>query len=288
MGLGLGLTDQDFGFEKVTKVKDLLPVLKERLPNSCNVINMAKNYHKFQNEMTFYILRAPRDTPNDDLWIIVTYAREDYGIDINISAPRNLNFSAEFKTALVTSGVIEWDEPFIFAATDASICNLIQDAVQEATGKDPSAGENLMFYASPQYHPLVTQFSVGSTIEVKPLDVNDGAKFLVENWPFARTGSHAYVRKLIERNCSSGVYVDNRLVCGAALNGSGMITMLHTLPEFRHKGYATLCMNYFVQTLFKDNLIPCCTVETTNIASISLQRKIGLQVSHDVSYIPRS
>lgn len=37
---------------------------------------MAKNYHKFQNEMTFYILRAPRDTPNDDLWIIVTYARE--------------------------------------------------------------------------------------------------------------------------------------------------------------------------------------------------------------------
>lgn len=85
---------------------------------------------------------------------------QDYGIDINISAPRNLNFSAEFKTALVTSGVIEWDEPFIFAATDASICNLIQDAVQEATGKDPSAGENLMFYASPQYHPLVTQFSV--------------------------------------------------------------------------------------------------------------------------------
>lgn len=43
MGLGLGLTDQDFGFEKVTKVKDLLPVLKERLPNSCNVSEL--NYY---------------------------------------------------------------------------------------------------------------------------------------------------------------------------------------------------------------------------------------------------
>lgn len=81
--------------------------------------------------------------------------------------------------------------------------------------------------------------------------------------------------------------IHENLFC-IALNGSGMITMLFTMKEHRHKGYAQLCMNYLVQALLKDNLIPCCTVEMTNTASLSLQKKIGLKVSHEVSYISRS
>ncbi len=75
MGLGR-LTDQDFGFDKVTKVKSLVPILQERLPNSCNILNMAQNHHKFQNEMCFYILQTPHGTINKDPWIIATYRRE--------------------------------------------------------------------------------------------------------------------------------------------------------------------------------------------------------------------
>lgn len=90
------------------------------------------------------------------------------------------------------------------------------------------------------------------------------------------------------RNGSSGVFIDGKLVAGALQNGSGMISMLNTLPSFRHKGYAQLCMDYFVQYLLKDNLIPCCTVEMSNTASLALQRKIGLKPSHEAFYITRS
>jgi hypothetical protein len=113
----------------------------------------------------------------------------------------------------------------------------------------------------------------GSTIELKSLNLDsiNGAKFLVDNWPFAKSGSLSYVRKLIERNPSSGVYINGKLVSGAAMNGSGMITMLYTLPDFRLKGYAQLCMNYCAESLLKENLIPvsaCNMIEMMNILLI--------------------
>jgi predicted GNAT family acetyltransferase len=115
----------------------------------------------------------------------------------------------------------------------------------------------------------------------------EGASFLCSHWKFAKSQSYDYVVKLIERNGSAGVFVDGQIVAGITMNGSGMMTMLHTLEEHRNKGYAQMAMKYLIKILSSQNVVPCCTVESSNAPSIALQHKIGLKFSHQAYYFSR-
>jgi len=125
---------------------------------------------------------------------------------------------------------------------------------------------------------------IRNDVEIKPMEVVEGATFLRDHWKFATVGTLPYVLKLIQRNGSAGVFVDGKLVGGVTMNGSGMMTMLHTMNEYRHNGFAQMVMKYFIKILSAKNIMPCCTVEASNAPSIALQKKIGLKFSHETYY----
>lgn len=117
-----------------------------------------------------------------------------------------------------------------------------------------------------------------------PLNLEQGVPFIADNWPFTvGEKSHSAVRKCISHLISVGLYVtedgdkDEKLVCGAVLNGMGMLSMLFTDPDYRRKGYATLCQQYLLREMGREGLQPCLVAELGIQSSIDFHSSLGLK-----------
>ena len=59
----------------------------------------------------------------------------------------------------------------------------------------------------------------------------------------------------------------------------GSIGMLYVFPEFRRRGYAAALEKISIAKTVEKGLIPFGQVETDNLASLALQKKIGMTIS---------
>jgi hypothetical protein len=61
-------------------------------------------------------------------------------------------------------------------------------------------------------------------VMVKKLDEDVGLKFLVDNWKYAKPSrTEIYLKKIIKRHISAGVYYKGTLVSAAVVTGHGLI-----------------------------------------------------------------
>lgn len=67
-------------------------------------------------------------------------------------------------------------------------------------------------------------------------------------------------------------------------HGEGSMGMLHIFPQFRGKGYAAELESFLINKKLSDGAAPYCHIIDDNIASLNLQRKIGLDIAPEKIY----
>ena len=124
---------------------------------------------------------------------------------------------------------------------------------------------------------LFTLFRLKDQAELVTLKPGAGTDFFSKTWAYATPESPAYVEKCLKLHPSAGVIVDGKIVSGVLVMTEGFIGMLYTLDEARGKGYAKATMHSVMKSLADQRFIPACIVESRNLSSAALQRRIGFK-----------
>lgn len=122
---------------------------------------------------------------------------------------------------------------------------------------------------------------------MKRLSADSGTPFIADNWKYGIKGkTTTFVRKSIESFVSGGLYLENgELVAGAITPPLGLISMLHTDPNHRRKGYASKVMRFILRELAREGLEPCLTSEIDNKAAVKFHTSLGLKPVGKVNFI---
>ena len=88
------------------------------------------------------------------------------------------------------------------------------------------------------------------------------------------------LRLIVQRRKLILGFADGRLAGFMGEHLEGSMGLLHVFPEFRRRGYATELEKAVIKRTLQEGCIPVCQIEKSNSASMELQRKLGLTVSH--------
>jgi len=128
------------------------------------------------------------------------------------------------------------------------------------------------------------------SVEMRSLNNEEGIQFLVKRWKYSKTGTEEYVRRMLAKNPSSGLYSKrdnekNKVLSGILTNTNGLVGMLSTDPDERQKGYAVAVMRDLLKRMAIDGFYPCSALEEKNIASARFHEKVGMKFSHKCDYL---
>lgn len=122
-------------------------------------------------------------------------------------------------------------------------------------------------------------------IELRPLEVVNGSKFLLDNWKYTRNGSIDHVQTVLKKNPSVGIFVDGNLACGALVNVHGLLGLLYTGANYRRHGFAQMCARYLSKEMAKLGMVPCSSSQSKNVKSVNFHEKLGMKITHETAYI---
>jgi hypothetical protein len=107
-----------------------------------------------------------------------------------------------------------------------------------------------------------------------PLTADD-APTVYDNSEYKEYISLEYVAQRITRGISAGIFEDNKLVSWAITQDDGAIGFLHTVAEYRRRGYGNIVTLSLIEELRSREELPFAFVVESNIRSISLLQKLG-------------
>ena len=116
-----------------------------------------------------------------------------------------------------------------------------------------------------------------------PLTVND-ANVVYENSEYKEYISVEYVKDCIKKGISAGLFEKNKLVSWAITQDDGAIGFLHTLDEYRKKGYGFNVTLSMIDQIRKNNDLPFANVLPSNERSINLLLKLGFKESKKIHW----
>jgi GNAT superfamily N-acetyltransferase len=273
-------------FVEVKDVKIILQILESRLPRSAHVYNMAIQHPKYHPQVKFYTLDGDLTM---NAWVIVTYDREDYGKEANISAP--LEFESEVlarvKDAFANSGLIDWRKPYSFPEIDRSVSPMLFEISVYIKGNVTEFTPCYLYYFDREEARRLNTRVDDPDVEIRPLgkDLKVGAQFMYDTCLHKTDGSMEYIENLITRSPTVGVFKNGQLISGAITTGNGLVGFLYTLPEFRNKNYGKLSMQSLMREQAEKGFVPCSCAEMRNAVSNEFHRKIGMKLSHVVDYL---
>jgi len=93
-----------------------------------------------------------------------------------------------------------------------------------------------------------------------------------------------YVRDCIRKGISAGLYEDNKLVSWAITQDDGAIGFLHTLDEYRKKGFGYNITLSMIEQVRNSGNLPFANVLPSNERSINLLLKLGFIESKKVHW----
>ena len=91
------------------------------------------------------------------------------------------------------------------------------------------------------------------------------------------------MEKVVDRGSLLLGYQDGRLVGFIGEHLEGSMGMLYVFPEYRRKGYAEELEKAYILRTIEKGFIPFGQIEKNNLASLELQRKIGMVRSENLS-----
>ncbi|MCT4631508.1 MAG: GNAT family N-acetyltransferase [Firmicutes bacterium] len=103
----------------------------------------------------------------------------------------------------------------------------------------------------------------------------DDAEYIYNNYGYSDYASVEYIRERIINDLALGIKKDKKLVAWLLIHDDGAIGMLHVLEEYRGNGHARNLMESMIVKLRSENRIPFVHIESRNIASKNLCKKLG-------------
>ncbi|CAG7726599.1 unnamed protein product [Allacma fusca] len=275
-----GNNSKDSPFQLVEVPLNLEPILKQRLPLSTNVYNAMRLNRTWQKDQTWFTLHDPSV---DDVWIVMTFLRKDFGRVLCISRPPAAGITPFVQNAFSNCEFMEWGESFTFEAIDTTVSSMVTEISIREKGNWTQVHPCYLF-AMDQEEAVSLTITPGN-YEVKPINNEKGMDFILKTWKYASDGSRDYVEKCLQRSNSAGVYVNGEIAAGVIFEGHGVIGMLYSLSEHRGKGFARLVMHQLMKESAENQLVPGCMVELRNDISKTFQEKIGFKIAAKVDFV---
>lgn len=116
-----------------------------------------------------------------------------------------------------------------------------------------------------------------------PLAVDD-AIVVYENSEYKDYISIEYVKDCIRKGISAGLFEKNKLVSWAITQDDGAIGFLHTMDEFRKKGYGYSITLSMIDQVRKNNGLPFANVLPSNNRMINLLLKLGFKENKKIHW----
>lgn len=247
------------------------------------MMTQVVSYKRYGTDMEVYIFGSGEK--EEDTWIIIKWLREDWNYWVSISSPKVLPSNCDnFKSTLLSSGLISWRDRFLLTPTPSKPLQMILDMHANSQELVFTVYPVLLFFMRPEV-ALKLEVNPGSDkVRLGPLIPETGAPFIAAGWPYTASNKDAtitVIRKCIERGVSGGVYVCDdstggveKLVCGAVLVANGQISMLYTDDKHRRKGYALLCLRYISKEMGRQGLYSCLGGEAGNAPALNMYKSI--------------
>ena len=115
-----------------------------------------------------------------------------------------------------------------------------------------------------------------SKYQIFPLKLQD-AYTVYENSTYKEYISIEYITDRIIKGTSAGIYVDNELVSWSITQDDGAIGFLHTLSNYRKKGYGYNVVLSMIEKLKNEGELSFAYIEAENKNSINLFSKLGFK-----------
>lgn len=93
-----------------------------------------------------------------------------------------------------------------------------------------------------------------------------------------------YLENKIQQGELWGLFEKQHLAGFIGMHNEGSMGILEVLPAYQRKGYGYLLEGYLINECLNEGKIPYCQVVKGNMASLQLQRKLGLEISSQLSY----
>jgi hypothetical protein len=217
-----------------------LKILERDLINNISIINFIKNNRVLSIDIigNSVVVKGISDCE----WIYIRCDDEDeLGIIKNKLTSEDVNFGAIDEwmiPTLVKGKEIKWDLPMV------------------------------QFYL-----PLGIDLP---PIEYKtsPLNMND-ANTVYLNSDYKEYISTEYISYQINKGISAGIYENDKLISWGITQDDGAIGFLHTLNDYRRKGYGGSVVLAMIKILKESGKLPFAYIESSNKKSMNLFRKLG-------------
>jgi predicted GNAT family acetyltransferase len=85
------------------------------------------------------------------------------------------------------------------------------------------------------------------------------------------------MQHIIASGDSCAVFVDSKPVSWVLRTAYGSIGMLHTLKDFRRRGYAAIVVRGLASRIIQDGGVPFCHIVEGNSSSLALFRGLGFE-----------
>jgi hypothetical protein len=99
-------------------------------------------------------------------------------------------------------------------------------------------------------------------------------------WTYHAPHTLSIMQYIIASGNSRAVFVGSKPVCWVLRTAYSSIGMLHTLEEFRRRGYATAAVRSLASKVIEDGGVPFCHVVEGNASSLALFRGLGFEEPH--------
>jgi ribosomal protein S18 acetylase RimI-like enzyme len=113
-------------------------------------------------------------------------------------------------------------------------------------------------------------------ISVGPLSLEHAA--LIDSmWTYHAPHTLSIMQHIIASGNSRAVFVGAKPVSWVLRTAYGSIGMLHTLKDFRRRGYAAIVVRSLSMKIIQDDGVPFCHIVEGNTSSLALFRGLGFE-----------
>ncbi|CAL1543222.1 unnamed protein product [Lymnaea stagnalis] len=182
------------------------------------------------------------------------------------------------KILLNWPGFTDWNKSVLFFVVPKTVGDIVEEHVKlkECSKLLLYRHQILLMVADPGDVELLP---VPDGLTLKPLDPDLHKDLVDTSWRFRRNHSDEYIRVLIQRFPSLGLFDrDGKCLAFELSTEIGTLGHLYVIPEARGQGLSKVISSHLAHILFSENRPAAVTVMSTNEVSVKLHESLGFKV----------
>ncbi|GFO19678.1 glycine n-acyltransferase-like protein [Plakobranchus ocellatus] len=205
--------------------------------------------------------------------------------EFHASSRRTSVFSPDpehLETLLLYPDYLDWSKPIIFQGVNKQNRPVL-DKIIEAKGNNCHIDTFSILEAGQEELP---PRSVPEGLELRALDCDLDIDYITSTRYKTRDGEASYIKELIKRFPSVGLFDENNKCIGLELGKeNGTLGMLHVREEFRGCGLGKVITSQLAQKYFRDDLPVTVLVPKDNEVSWRMHTSCGFRKMGDLDWM---